>query len=61
MKNENNPNQMIRSIKDQEIIYLRKTVLQLTKSIIDHPEETSLSIRLNQSLKRLEDLLIREQ
>ncbi|WP_242132015.1 hypothetical protein [Aestuariivivens marinum] len=52
---------MIRSIKDQEIIYLRKTVLQLTKSIIDHPEETSLSIRLNQSLKRLEDLLIREQ
>ncbi|WP_223551564.1 hypothetical protein [Aestuariivivens sp. NBU2969] len=61
MKNENNPNQMIRSIKDQEIIYLRKTVLQLTKPIIDHPEETSLSIRLNQSLKRLEDLLIREQ
>ncbi len=61
MKNENNPNKMIRSIKDQEIIYLRKTVLQLTKSIIDHPEETSLSIRLNQSLKRLEDLLIREQ
>lgn len=59
MKIENNPNLMMRSIKDQEISYLRKNVLLLTKSIIERPEERSLAIRLNQSLKRLEDLLIR--
>ncbi len=57
MKSPTRPNPLIWSSKDQEITYLRKTIVQLSKSLVEHPEETTLAIRLKISLKRLETLL----
>ncbi|MEL0457119.1 hypothetical protein WJN01_12845 [Flavobacteriaceae bacterium SZ-1-7] len=57
MINPTNLSELVHSLKEKEIIYHRMKIAHLSKSIMEHPEEKSLSIFLKQSLERLEILL----
>ncbi len=58
MKTNKKIKKIIRSLKENEISKQRIKVIQLTKSLIENPDDKNYAICLKQTLQRLETLLI---
>ena len=50
-------NELLYTLKTEEINYHRSKIVHLSKSISLHPEKKFLSIKLQNSLRRLDSLL----